>query len=185
MSDRLTFQYGDAWITLEVAQADNGWRIQLPDGTARVVRARRLPGDILEIVLPEANGTQRVLRVPNAHDERETALSLDGSVYRFTRAAPASVRKSPRSSSGTLSAPMVGVVAAVHVVEGEDVEAYQALAAVEAMKVIATIEAPFAGVVRNVRIHVGQRVEHGAALMEVVPHAPANDKESQDKKSGD
>lgn len=64
---------------------------------------------------------------------------------------------------------MGGVVAEVKVTAGEAVEAYQPLAVVEAMKVLATIEAPFAGTVRAVHIGRGDRVEHGQILVEIAP----------------
>jgi biotin carboxyl carrier protein len=146
--------------------------VTLPDGTARTIQARRLPGDIIEL----RNG-DRVFRVPLAQGENgAVSLAWQGETFSFTRAkAGKRAGKDTGKRSGTLVAPMTGVVAAVHVVVGETVSAYQPVVVVEAMKVLATLEAPFAGTVRAVRSAKGDRVEHGAVLVEIEPISEKND----------
>ncbi len=73
------------------------------------------------------------------------------------------------SSSGSLTAPMIGVVASVMAAEGDRVEAHQPLLVVEAMKVMATVEAPFAGTLARLHVQAGQQVSLGELLAEVVP----------------
>jgi biotin carboxyl carrier protein len=68
---------------------------------------------------------------------------------------------------------MVGVVAGVSVAVGDRVAAYQPVAIVEAMKVLATLEAPFAGIVAAVHVKKGDAVEHGAPLVEITPEEVA------------
>jgi pyruvate carboxylase subunit B len=62
---------------------------------------------------------------------------------------------------------MTGSVADVLVKEGDSVQAYQPMAVVEAMKVLATLEAPIAGEVARIHVSKGDRVDHGALLIEI------------------
>jgi biotin carboxyl carrier protein len=99
-------------------------------------------------------------------------LSYSGQTYRFS---PVEGRKSGSQSakaSGLLRAPMVGVVAEILVMEGQEVMAYQPLAVLEAMKVMTTLEAPFAGTVRKIYAQQAQRVEHDAPIIEVAEGVP-------------
>lgn len=125
------------------------------------VTTRALPsGDI------EVRHGDTVTVVAVAYGERgDIFIGLDGRTWRFQ---PAQGRRAAtRPKSGSLSAPMTGIVRAVHVVVGQSVEAYQPLAVMEAMKVMATLEAPFAGTVSAVHAAPGDRVEHGAVLVEL------------------
>jgi biotin carboxyl carrier protein len=165
------FEYegGEVALTVErTAPSDSAetLTVSLPDGSTRTIQARRLFGNVLEI-----EDENRVFRVPLAHGERgAVSLSWQGLAYSFTpRVAGAKRSSAGGARSGILTAPMVGVVAAVHVAVGDMVEAYQPVAVVEAMKVLATLEAPFAGTVRAVNVRKGDRVEHGAALVEISP----------------
>ena len=128
-----------------------------PDVTTRV-----LPGGDIEVQVGD-----RVVIVSRATGERgEVYLGLGGRTWKFQPAQ--SLRTAVRrQKSGSLSAPMTGIVGAVHVAVGDIVEAYQPLAVLEAMKVMATLEAPFAGTVTAVHASPGDRVEHGAVLVEM------------------
>ena len=126
------------------------------------VATRVLPGGDIEV-----RWNDRVVVVAVAVGERgEVYLGLNGRTWTFQ---PAQGRRTAvaRQKSGSLSAPMTGIVGAVHVAVGDIVEAYQPLAVVEAMKVMATLEAPFAGAVTAVHAATGDRVEHGATLIEL------------------
>jgi 3-methylcrotonyl-CoA carboxylase alpha subunit len=68
---------------------------------------------------------------------------------------------------GGIRAPMHGRIAALHVGEGETVEAGQRLAVVEAMKMEHVLTAPFAGVVADLVGSVGDQVEMGERIMRV------------------
>lgn len=128
------------------------------------VRVRTLPsGDI------EVQWGDRVAVVAVAKDARGTVyLGYRGQSWSFQ---PARGSRGSRGAalprSGSLVAPMTGIVSAVHVAVGQVVEAYQALAVVEAMKVMATLEAPFAGTVTAIHVASGDRVEHGMVLVEL------------------
>ena len=128
-----------------------------PDVTTRVLPS----GDI------EVRHDDRIIVVAVAAGQRgEVYLGLDGRTWKFQPMQGRRIAAS-RQKSGSLAAPMTGIVGAVHVVVGQTVEAYQPLAVVEAMKVMATLEAPFAGVVTAVHATTGDRVEHGAVLVEL------------------
>ena len=70
-------------------------------------------------------------------------------------------------SDGGVRAPMHGRIAALHVEEGERVEAGQRLAVVEAMKMEHALTAPFAGVVADLVGNVGDQVEMGERIMRI------------------
>src|SRR5688572_22018847 len=74
----------DIALTVErTTNAENGAEtliVTLPDGATRPIRAKRLPGNVVEI----ADG-DRVFRVPLAHGERGTvSLAWQGQAYTFT-----------------------------------------------------------------------------------------------------
>ena len=69
--------------------------------------------------------------------------------------------------AGSLTAPMPGLILAVHVKEGDSVEPGDQLASLEAMKMEHTISAPFAGTVKNVRFSPGEQVKDGDLLFDI------------------
>lgn len=171
---QLNFQYEDTLITLHAEAEGDGWRVRLPDGTEHHLLAARLPDDVMQFTLQEANANvSRTLRAPFARTERGVEITVAGETYLFT---PTTGQKAPRkraASSGALIAPMVGVVAEVLVAEGQHVEAYQPLVVLEAMKVMATVEAPFSGIVDRLYVHKGEQVAHAAALVDILPDKSA------------
>jgi acetyl/propionyl-CoA carboxylase alpha subunit len=69
--------------------------------------------------------------------------------------------------SASVTAPMPGTVIRVEVEPGQDVQARQALAVLEAMKMEIPVHSPFAGTVKAVHIAAGDRVAGGAILVEL------------------
>jgi len=67
--------------------------------------------------------------------------------------------------TGTIRAPMPGLVVRVAVEPGQQVDAGAGLVVVEAMKMENELRAPGAGVVAAVHVAPGQVVERGAALV--------------------
>jgi 3-methylcrotonyl-CoA carboxylase alpha subunit len=68
---------------------------------------------------------------------------------------------------GGVRAPMNGRIVALHVGEGDSVEAGQRLAVVEAMKMEHALAAPFAGVIADLTASVGDQVEMSEQIMRV------------------
>ncbi|HXZ16871.1 MAG TPA: biotin carboxylase N-terminal domain-containing protein [Roseiarcus sp.] len=77
----------------------------------------------------------------------------------------------PEEGDGGVRAPMNGRIAALHVAEGDVVEAGERVAVVEAMKMEHVLAAPFAGVVRDLVSAVGDQVEMGERILKVEPPA--------------
>jgi biotin carboxyl carrier protein len=195
------FQYAEEQVVLYVEQEGEGLRVHLPDGSVYPIQCTRLADDLLQIsycpsqtsppeegALPSAHPTVGkvgedvretmedaicLFHVPCARTERGIELSWEGRAYVFQPTMGSSVGLLRPALSGHLTAPMVGIVAEVMVEEGEHVEAYQPLAVVEAMKVMATLEAPFAGTVAKIHVRKGERVAHGAPMIDVTPDDPA------------
>ena len=76
-------------------------------------------------------------------------------------------RRPLRAASGTVTAPMPGLVVRVAVADGQRIEAGAGLVVVEAMKMENELRAPRAGVIVKVHVAVGQAVEKGAPLVTV------------------
>lgn len=80
--------------------------------------------------------------------------------------------RSTGPASGSLRAPMPGLVARVAVAVGERVTAKQPLVVLEAMKMENQLDAPIAGVVDEVRVAPGDTVEKGAVLVTISADPP-------------
>lgn len=157
------FLHNEALISLQVEPDGDGWRVRLPDGTEHRFTATRTADDVLRISTGE-----RTFSAPVAQTGRGMEVALGGEVYLFQPGMRRGGRRRARTP-GALTAPMAGIVADVLVAVGQTVTAYQPLAAVEAMKVYATVEAPAAGTVTAVHVQKGQRVEQGAPVVDVAP----------------
>lgn len=167
---RLAFQHDDVLTVLDAEQTSDGFQVKLEDGSEHRFAAKRLADGSIQIMQTE-NEIEKVVRIPIIQTERGIEAAFAGQSYLLTPTTERKARQSQQTASGTLKAPMVGVVADVLVTEGQTVEAYQPLLTVEAMKVVATLEAPFAGTVSRLSAIKGQRVAHGEVLAEVTPHA--------------
>jgi biotin carboxyl carrier protein len=96
---------------------------------------------------------------------------------RFELRAPASGRRGRSTVGGgadplgKVSAPLAGVVVAVHVAVGDHVEQGAVLAVVEAMKMQNEVHAPHPGTITAIRVEAGGRCERGDVLVEYEPDA--------------
>jgi biotin carboxyl carrier protein len=81
--------------------------------------------------------------------------------------AAAHAGRSGPAEQSALTAPMPGTVIAVHVKEGDRVEARQTLCVLEAMKMETPVASPYEAVVRAVHVQEGDRVAGGALLVEL------------------
>ncbi len=79
----------------------------------------------------------------------------------------AGVRGAGKAKTGTLKAPMPGLVLRVLVEEGASVEAGHSLLVIEAMKMENELKAQGAGTVKKIHVAPGTRVEKGAPLLEL------------------
>ena len=166
---KVSLLYRGSTIEDDAQHERDGWRITLPDGSVRRVTATRSTGSVMALQISDTSG-QRAYRVPVARTDRGIEVAENGAAYVF-RQAGSGPSSRHHAASGTLVAPMVGIVAAVHVSEGDAVSHYQPLVVVEAMKVMAAVDAPFDGIVSRIFVKPGDRVAHGAPLIEVARSA--------------
>src|SRR4051794_2210622 len=109
---------------------------------------------------------------PDERGMRTVMCTLNGQLRPVSvrdRSVDAKVKaaeKADRGDPGQIAAPFAGVVT-LEVAEGDTVEAGQAVASIEAMKMEAAIAAPVAGTVARVAIGPVQQVEGGDLLVAV------------------
>lgn len=161
---QLSVQHGNDLVVLNIEPDGEGGRVRLPSGDEHQITVRRLPGDVLQIT-----AGPRTFRVPWARTGRGIELSYAGEAYVFIDANVGRPKRARAQTSGTLLAPMLGVVADVLVEQGQTVEPRQPLVVIESMKVFANIEAPFAGTVKAIYVQKRQRVEQNAPVVDIAP----------------
>ncbi|HSK94036.1 MAG TPA: acetyl-CoA carboxylase biotin carboxyl carrier protein subunit [Candidatus Angelobacter sp.] len=139
-----------------VSPAD-GWRLESDDdahGTARLTDGRRsIP------VIVEGSGPDRVVTL---HGRR-----FEVGVRSWRERLLAEAERATQAHAGpvTVKATLPGLVVAVVVGEGDEVEEGAALLTIEAMKMQNEVRAPRAGRVIEVAVASGQAVATGAALV--------------------
>jgi biotin carboxyl carrier protein len=74
-------------------------------------------------------------------------------------------RRPASGGTGTLNAPMPGVIVELHVSPGDTVERGQTIAILDAMKMQNNIKSPRAGTIAEVYVAVGQAVGHGDPIV--------------------
>jgi pyruvate carboxylase len=103
---------------------------------------------------------------------RSVLISLNGQTRpveaqdRSVEVAEARIEKADPASPGHVAAPLTGVVT-LRVEEGDDVEAGQHVASIEAMKMESAVSSPVAGRVERVAVVSGSNVEPGDLLVVV------------------
>jgi 3-methylcrotonyl-CoA carboxylase alpha subunit len=96
-------------------------------------------------------------------------LWLENEHFEATLKDPRAAEYTLAASAGDLTTPLPGVVVAVNVEKGQQVQSGDVLMVIEAMKMEHTITAPYAGTVTAVHFARGARVPEGSALLELTP----------------
>jgi biotin carboxyl carrier protein len=169
-SMKLQLLHNERPVSLLVQRQGEGWSVTLPDGSAHEIIARRLADGRIHV-----RTSDRALSVAVAQIGLETHVSHDGKLYVFEPSDVEGGVPPARKATGDLTAPMPGMVVDVLVEVGDHVEAYQPVAVVEAMKVMATVEAALAGRVSEICVQKGQRVAQGEKLVVVAPEEADRD----------
>lgn len=91
-------------------------------------------------------------------------LTKEG-IFTFPYHVPESAYEKDEHAPRQLTAPMPGLVVALHVKQGDTVESGQRLIVLEAMKMEHTLCAPYAGKIKEIYFPVGQQVGDGDELM--------------------
>ena len=152
-------------VSVELERDGDGWRCRL-DGTAQPVDVVEVAPGLLSVLLGGQSFTVRLERYSGGwrvHTRGVDVLATMEDPRRWSGG---------RSGSGAglagrqeVTAPMSGKVVRVLVSEGQEVEAGQGLAVVEAMKMQNESPSPKKGTVEQVRVKEGDTVEHGAVLV--------------------
>jgi len=108
----------------------------------------------------EVNGEKWFIRTP---DTVTTLESTSGG------AAPKRRAKKDPTDKGSLGSPMPGVIVAVNVEEGDEVEEGQTLFKLSAMKMETELKAQVSGKVTKITVEVNDNVEGDDLLAEIVP----------------
>jgi biotin carboxyl carrier protein len=168
---KLRYLRDNQTVELEANLVDGVWSVTLPHGDSRVIDIglENAVEGCVSFEVPESNADATArYTLPTARTERGIEISYLGRTFVFTVPVAGGAAKLSRpADSGSLTAPMVGVLSELFVAEGDRVAAYQPLAVVEAMKVMATIEAPFAGTVKRVYAAKGAQLTHGELIIEI------------------
>ena len=156
----------------EVTLDDRRVRVELGEDGRFTVEDRVVAADVREIVRARqwsitVEGQSHEITVVT-HDPLR--LDLDGHDVRAAVIDERALRASRgavglRTGRVELRAPMPGLLKAVHVKEGDLVEAQAPLATLEAMKMENELLAPSAGRIAKVRATAGAKVEAGAVLI--------------------
>lgn len=166
------FETAGGEIALGIEAEAEGWRVRLPDGSVARITVRRLPDGMVEVTERSTAGERlRVYRAAAARTERGNEVGFGGDAFVFMPSEGRRRTAAAARAAGSLAAPMPGIVADVLVTPGQHVAAWQPLAVVEAMKVMATVEAPFEGTVTRVHVERGARVRQGDILVDLEPVA--------------
>lgn len=134
-----------------------GWELTWLDRGAGVARLAR--GDEAHVVVVEGTGTDWHVtisgrRIPVTVRTHREQLLAEAEVAARQHGGPIDVRAS-----------LPGLVVALSVSVGDEVEAGHALATIEAMKMQNEVRAPHAGRVAHVAVAAGQTVATGALLL--------------------
>jgi biotin carboxyl carrier protein len=159
-------------VRYEVTLDDRRVRVELADRGRFTVDDRVVAADVRETVRDRqwsitVEGESHEITVIT-HDPLR--LDVDGRDVRATVVDERALRAG-RGAAGLrtgrveLRAPMPGLLKAVHVKEGDRVEAQAPLATLEAMKMENELRAPSAGRIAKVSASAGVKVEAGAVLI--------------------
>jgi propionyl-CoA carboxylase alpha chain len=154
-------------VTLE--NSSGGQRVRFEEGAAIEISGGWQPGDCLaEFTLDGERLSIKTTRSGTGHRLRWRGMDVVAHVREPHVAALARLMpvKLPPDTSRMLLCPMPGVITSVLVKEGDTVEAGQALATVEAMKMENILRAEKRAVVKKVAVGAGQSLAVDELIME-------------------
>jgi propionyl-CoA carboxylase alpha chain len=138
-------------------------------GHGHICRSDWAPGQVRWIgTIDDEDICVRVRPILDGFELTHRGFSVETHVYSRPEAALAALMPSkPRQNSARrLTCPMPGLVRALHVVVGQEVEAGEALCTVEAMKMENVLHADEAAVVKAIHANVGETLAVDAMIMD-------------------
>ncbi len=157
--------------TLDAALTDNGgvYTVRLGDGDGIDLATGWRPGlRSASVAIGDRRHVIRVDRLPGGFRLRQRGADLAVRVYtrRVAELARLMPVKVAPDTSNLLTCPMPGVVVALDVAEGDEVQEGQAVAVVEAMKMENVLKAARHGRVKAIRAKPGDRLSVDDVIME-------------------
>jgi biotin carboxyl carrier protein len=162
---RYTLKIRDREFELDVQEIDaDRFEVMVGDESYDVTLSgdEELPdATITPAMLPGKTGGARPAPSPVSAAVKPPAAPAAVAVPR----TPTAQRKSTGAGTGSLNAPMPGVILEVSVAVGDVVERGQPIATLEAMKMNNVIKAPRAATIAEVCVAAGQAVGHGDPIV--------------------
>ncbi|HUQ36172.1 MAG TPA: acetyl/propionyl/methylcrotonyl-CoA carboxylase subunit alpha [Aestuariivirga sp.] len=164
---------GDDWHDIEVVhQTERLIQILLPSERGeRAIVSHWTPGSpVWHGIIDGEEVSVQVRRISNGYRLSHRGVSLDARVYtpREAELVKLMPKKVAADTSKKLLCPMPGLVVALHVGEGAEVKAGDALAIVEAMKMENILRAERDGTVKKINVRAGDSLSVDAVIMEFV-----------------
>jgi biotin carboxyl carrier protein len=110
-----------------------------------------------------------LLNEPNGAPASRPAPVASARVNSPAPAAPKPAAPAPAASGsvgeGSVASPLAAVVVSIEVAVGDQVEAGQNVATLEAMKMNTLVQAPASGVVKSIEVNPSEAVEEGQTLL--------------------
>jgi biotin carboxyl carrier protein len=153
--------------------ADNGTYHMTLDGRAFEVDARKMPSQIVSMLLDHKSYDVDLERIAKKSDtlDGRVHVRVRGRVLRFEilderrlKMKEAQGFRLDVGGMATIDSPMPGKVIKILAREGDLVKEGQGVVVVEAMKMENELRAPKAGVVKEIKVKEGDAVEAGARL---------------------
>ena len=148
-----------ATIGGEPATPATGWSLAWSEVVPGLVRLT--DGQAAELALVEGSGSRWVVTL------RGRRIPVAVQTWRERTLAEAESGTAERSGPVEVRATLPGLVVAVAVTEGDEVDAGAQLVTIEAMKMQNEVRAPRAGRIASVAVSVGQPVAAGATLLRI------------------
>jgi biotin carboxyl carrier protein len=160
------------------------FELELQSGEAESFEVRLADGRVLQATFHPVDGCQYALLVDgrayavsiedDASEQRALRVSIAGESFRILAADERERAADALSSGGkprpeVLKAAMPGILVSVAVVAGDVVEAGQAVAVLEAMKMQNEVVCKHGGVVEEVLVAAGATVDGGQPLIRLAP----------------
>ena len=155
---------GEPWRVSGQPWRSDGGQLLLPGQPPVSVTVHGRHGHALDLSLGDTRATVHVYR----HGDRFDVIGPGGQAQ-VSLLDPLAQRDDLHRAGGRLTAQMPGRVVALLVDVGQRVQAGQAVAVTEAMKMEHTLNAPADGVVSDILCAVGDQVPEGAELLRIEP----------------
>ena len=155
----VAFRDGGRVVRVNALAKGDGWLLELPTGRVEGRAERWMDGGLTA----ELDGKR--MRATVLCHGADILVAQGNDQHRIERHDPLAEAETDELTSGGLTAPLTGTVAAVLVAPGVAVERGMPLVLLEAMKMEHPVVAPADGVVESLTVAAGDQVERGAALL--------------------